>query len=65
MFSGQVMFIAEIVIIIVLVVIAALCVVMSDCPFVHLSIGQLQTDMRKVKKLPRAAFWGEKFPQKA
>ena len=21
-------------------------------------------DMRKVKKLPRAAFWGEKFPQK-
>ena len=21
-------------------------------------------DMRKVKNLPRAAFWGEKFPQK-
>ena len=24
----------------------------------------LSPDMRKVKKLPRAAFWGEKFPQK-
>ena len=23
-----------------------------------------EQDMRKVKKLPRAAFWGDKFPQK-
>ena len=26
--------------------------------------NQIKADMRKVKKLPRAAFWGEKFPQK-